>query len=48
MAAKNSPNEKTSARVASIAGKLLANPKTPAAVKKVAASVLTQRVPPKK
>ena len=48
MATKNSPNEKTSARVASTAGKLLANPKTPVAVKRVAASALTQRVPPKK
>ena len=35
-------NEKTSAKVASIASKLLSNPKTPANVKTVAASVLTQ------
>jgi hypothetical protein len=35
-------NEKTSKRVASTAGKLLGNPKTPAAVKRVAASALTQ------
>jgi hypothetical protein len=36
-------SEKTSKKVASIAGKLLQNPKTPAPVKKVAASALTQR-----
>jgi hypothetical protein len=36
-------NEKTSARVASTAGKLLRNPNTPAAVKRVAASALTQK-----
>lgn len=35
-------NEKTSRSVASTAGKLLSNPKTPAAVKRVAASALTQ------
>lgn len=35
-------NEKTSQKVASIAGKLLSNPKTPKDVKTVAASVLTQ------
>ena len=35
-------NEKTSAKVASIASKLLSNPKTPKNVKTVAASVLTQ------
>jgi hypothetical protein len=35
-------NEKTSKSVASTAAKLLSNPKTPAAVKKVAASALTQ------
>lgn len=35
-------NEKTSSRVASKASKLLSNPKTPAAVKSVAASALTQ------
>lgn len=35
-------NEKTSAKVASIASKLFSNPKTPAPVKTVAASVLTQ------
>lgn len=34
--------EVTSAKVASKAGKLLSNPKTPAAVKSVAASALTQ------
>lgn len=35
-------NEKTSKSVASKAGKLLGNPKTPKAVKSVAASALTQ------
>lgn len=35
--------EQTSAKVASKAGKLLANPKTPKAVKSVAASALTQK-----
>ncbi|WP_267499099.1 hypothetical protein [Rhizobium sp. 'Codium 1'] len=35
-------NERTSKSVASTAGKLLSNPKTPSAVKKVAASALTQ------
>jgi hypothetical protein len=35
-------NEKTSKSVASKAGKLLANPKTPKSVKAVAASALTQ------
>lgn len=35
-------NESTSPKVASIASKLLSNPKTPANVKTVAASVLTQ------
>lgn len=35
-------NEKTSKKVASTAGKLLQNPKTPKHVKKVAASALTQ------
>lgn len=35
-------NEKTSKTVASKAGKLLANPSTPKAVKAVAASALTQ------
>lgn len=43
-----SKNEKTSVRVAKIAGKLLSNPKTPAKVKSVAASVLTQRPDRKK
>lgn len=42
MATKKQPNEHTSPKVASTAGKLLSNPKTPAAVKKVAASALTQ------
>lgn len=40
--AKAARNERTSKRVASIASKLLSNPKTPAKVKTVAASVLTQ------
>jgi hypothetical protein len=35
-------NEKTSPKVASTASKLLSNPRTPAAVKSVAASALTQ------
>jgi hypothetical protein len=35
-------SERTSRRVASTAGRLLANPKTPAAVRRVAASALTQ------
>ena len=42
------PNEQTSARVASIASKLLSNPSTPKGVKTVAASVLTQRPSQKK
>ena len=41
------PNESTSSRVATTASKLLSNPKTPAAVKSVAASALTQKVKPK-
>jgi len=41
-------NEKTSKSVASIASKLLSNPKTPKDVKKVAASALTQRPNKKK
>lgn len=40
------PNETTSARVATIASKLLSNPSTPKNVKTVAASVLTQKLPP--
>lgn len=40
--------EQTSKKVASIAAKLLSNPKTPAQVKKVAASALTQRPTKKK
>jgi len=35
-------NEKTSPKVATVASKLLSNPKTPAKVKTVAASALTQ------
>jgi hypothetical protein len=35
-------NEKTSAKVATTASKLLSNPRTPAPVKTVAASALTQ------
>lgn len=42
MASKKPTNEQTSTRVASTASKLLSNPKTPAAVKSVAASALTQ------
>jgi len=38
------PTETTSKRVATLASKLLSNPKTPAAVKTVAASALTQKV----
>lgn len=41
-------NEKTSKEVASIASKLLRDPKTPKDVKKVAASVLTQAPDKKK
>lgn len=37
-----SRNERTSQKVASTAAKLLSNPKTPQAVKQVAASALTQ------
>lgn len=37
-------NETTSQRVAKIAGQLLVNSKTPARVKTVAASALTQKV----
>lgn len=40
--AKKPTNERTSSGVASTAGKLLSNPKTPAKVKQVAASALTQ------
>jgi hypothetical protein len=39
---KKCSNEQTSKRVASQASKLLSNPKTPANVKSVAASALTQ------
>lgn len=38
----SSKGERTGSKVASIAGQLLSNPKTPAPVKKVAASALTQ------
>lgn len=41
-------NEKTSRKVASTAAKLLRNPKSSAAVKRVAASALTQRQPKKR
>ena len=44
MATKKPTNETTSKKVASTAGKLLADPKTPAKVRSVAASALTQRV----
>lgn len=40
--ARKPVNETTSAKVATKASKLLSNPKTPAAVKSVAASALTQ------
>jgi len=40
--------EKTSPKVATAAAKLLSNPKTPAAVKSVAASALTQAADKKK
>lgn len=43
-----SQNEQTSKKVASTAGKLLANPKTPKSVKQVAASALTQAANKKK
>ena len=42
MATKKSVNEKTSPTVASKASKLLSNPKSPPAVKSVAASALNQ------
>lgn len=48
---KRTPNkgkETTSSSVASKASKLLSNPKTPANVKSVAASALTQKVKSKK
>ena len=48
MASPKTVNEKTSARVASVASKLLSNPNSSKAVKTVAASTLTQYVPPKK
>lgn len=41
-------NEQTSKKVARIAAKLLSNPKTPAKIKSVAASALTQRPTKKK
>jgi len=43
MSTKKPTNEHTSARVASTASKLLSNPRTPASVKSVAASALTQK-----
>lgn len=42
MSIKKISHEQTSAQVASKAAKLLSNPKTPAAVKSVAGSALTQ------
>ena len=48
MSSKKPTNEHTSARVASTAAKLLSNPRTPAAVKSVAASALPQKVSPRK
>lgn len=44
MSSAKKPNETTSARVATIASKLLSNPSTPKPVRTVAASVLTQKV----
>lgn len=44
----NKATETTSKRVAHIASKLLSNPKTPAKVKSVAASALTQKVKTKR
>lgn len=46
--ASNAKNESTSPKVASIASKLLSDPKTPKDVKTVAASVLTQTKDKKK
>lgn len=43
MSSKKPAIENTSSRVASTAAKLLSNPRTPAAVKSVAASALTQK-----
>lgn len=43
MSSKKPANEETSARVASKAAKLLRDPRTPAMVKSVAASALTQK-----
>ena len=43
MPSKKPTNEQTSARVASTAAKLLSNPRTPASVKSVGASALTQK-----
>ncbi len=43
MPKRTSSNEATSARVASVASKLLSNPHSSKAVRTVAASVLTQR-----
>jgi hypothetical protein len=49
MTGKKSTGRQTSAKDASLAGQLLRNPKTPAKVKSVAASDLSQRAPrPKK
>lgn len=45
MTTKN--NETTSKRVATVASKLLSDPKTPKAVRSVAGSALTQKVKPK-
>jgi hypothetical protein len=44
----NTNKEVTSKKVATIASQLLSNPKTPANVKTIAASVLTQRPNKKK
>lgn len=46
--ATKAKSETTSSKVATAASKLLSNPKTPANVKTVAASALTQKVKGKK
>jgi len=48
MPAKKPANEKTSPKVASLASKLLSDPKTPKKTKSVAASALTQAANKKK
>ena len=48
MATKRPVDEKTSKRVATVAGRILADPKSSKAAKTVAGSALTQRAPGKK